>query len=70
MKINLHKISIISLGLALLLSKTAKADSTVLEVGFVTEAAVKDGVFRVLIPTATDSFYIWNTGFAIGKCLL
>ncbi len=76
MKINLHKISIISLGLALLLSKTAKADSTVLEVGFVTEAAVKDGVFRVLIPTATDSANlgqatgVWNGGAAVSDAFV
>ncbi len=42
-----------------------------LEVGFVTEAAITDGVFRVLIPTATDSANvsnsagIWTAGTAV-----
>ena len=50
--------------------------SQVLEVGFVTEAAVNNGVFRVLIPTATDSANvsnatgIWTAGTAVAKAFV
>ncbi len=68
------KIFLVSLVLLLLVggifSQEVAAEAA-LEVGFVTEVAAEDGVFRVLIPTATDSANVsnssgvWTAGTAV-----
>lgn len=74
---NFSKVGLFSLAVWCAVAGAAKAaETTVLDVGFVTEAAVKDGVFRVLIPTATDSANLasadgaWNSGTAINDAFV
>lgn len=69
---NIKKTAFLFVMLSLAVASRIQAQTATnnMDVGFVTEVAVNDGVFRVLIPTATDSTNLgqasglWNGGVA------